>query len=59
MPRYYGPSNSTTERDAMRNLCKPEQKPRPRTLVWREKQDPVESLKRFIEKEDSECTDQQ
>ena len=52
MPKYYGPGQSSTEIEAMRNLCRPEkkeQKPRRRIQVWTAPEDPKESFKRFLE----------
>ena len=56
MPRYYGSNNSPTEIEAMKNLCKPEDKePKRRTLVWRAEDEPAESLRKYLE--DSEWTE--
>ena len=55
MPRFYGPGRSSTETEAMKNLCmkeKPVQKPRRRIQVWTAPEEPEVSLKRFIERMD-------
>jgi hypothetical protein len=52
MPRYYGPGQSRTENEALRNVCKPEkpeQKPQRRVQVWQAPEEEKESLKRFLE----------
>ena len=50
MSRYYGPGRSPTEIEAMKNLCREEKKKKRRVQVWQAPEDPLESLKRFVEK---------
>ena len=58
MPRYYGPGFSTTEKDALRQVALEEKgkKSKLKTQVWRAKDDPKESFKRYLEqvKEESD-----
>ena len=50
MSRYYGPGRSPTESEAMKNLCREEKKKKRRVQGWKAPEDPLESLKKFVEK---------
>ena len=63
MTKYYGPGNSPTESEAMKHLVRDERKrqepkrekpKRQRVQVWQAGEDPMVSLKRFVDQMEDE-----
>jgi len=60
MTRYYGPGRFSTERDAMKNLCRTEKKrtPKRRIQVWRMEETPAESFGKFMKEAEEKKDDE-